>query len=71
MNRLPRTLSSAEEMRVFAGMVVQPFLAAGLAFIGFPLFLLDLERRTLAGGYPSDPTQAARAIRSALDASGR
>ena len=62
MNRLPRTLSSAEEMRVFAGMVVQPFLAAGLAFIGFPLFLLDLEGRTLAGGYPSDPTQAALSV---------
>ena len=62
MNRLPRTLSSAEEMRVLAGLVVQPFLAAGLAFIAFPVFLLDSEGRTLAGGYPSDPTASALSV---------
>ena len=62
MNRLPRTLSPAEEMRVLAGLVVQPFLAAGLAFIAFPVFLLDSEGRTLAGGYPSDPTASALSV---------
>jgi hypothetical protein len=62
MNRLPRTLNSAEEMRVLAGLLVQPFLAGGLAFIAFPLLLLDQDGRTLAGGYPSDPTDAALSV---------
>lgn len=62
MNRLPRTLNSAEEMRVLAGLLVQPFLAAGLAFIAFPLLLLDGNGRALAGGYPSDPTDAALSV---------
>jgi hypothetical protein len=38
MNRLPRTLSSIEELRLVAGLVVQPFLAAGLAFVILLLF---------------------------------
>ena len=62
MNRLPRRLSSAEEMRLLAGLFVQPFLAAGLAFIAFPLLLLDRDGRTLAGGYPLDPTDAAVSV---------
>ena len=33
----PRTLSGSEEMRVFLGLVVQPVVAAGLAFVSSPL----------------------------------
>jgi hypothetical protein len=44
------------------GLIVQPFLAAGLALAIFPVFLLDPEGRTLAGGYPSDPTDAALSV---------
>ena len=47
---------------MLAGLVVQPFFAAGLAFMAFPLFLLDREGRTLDGGSPSDPTGAALSV---------
>jgi hypothetical protein len=36
-------------MRVLGGLVVQPFVAAGLAFFTFPLLLLDRDGYTLAG----------------------
>jgi hypothetical protein len=62
MNRLPRTLNSAEEMRILTGSLVQPLLAAGLAFLTFPLLVLDRNGQTLAGGYPSDPTDAALSL---------
>jgi len=62
MHRLPRALESAEEMRVFAGLVVQPFLAAGLAFVSFPVLLLDRDGQALAGGYPSDTIDAALSV---------
>jgi hypothetical protein len=51
----PRTLTAAEEMRLFVGFVVQPFVAAGVAFFAFPFLLLG---RDGAGGY-TEPTQAA------------
>jgi hypothetical protein len=49
-------------MRLGAGLVVQPFVAAGVAFFGFPLFLLEADGRTLAGGFPSDPSGSALAV---------
>jgi hypothetical protein len=58
----PRTLTSDEEMRLLAGFVVQPFLAAGVAFMIFPWLLLDRAGRTLAGGSPADPTAAAVSV---------
>ena len=49
-------------MRVLGGLVVQPFLAGGLAFVTFPLVLLDQSGRTWAGGYPSDVTDSALSV---------
>jgi hypothetical protein len=51
-----------DSARLVGGLILQPFLAAGLAFVLFPVLLLDREGRTLAGGYPSDPTDGAVAI---------
>jgi len=48
--RTIRTLTPSDEMRIFAGAVVQPLLAAALAFVSFPLIMLDRNGRTLAGG---------------------
>jgi hypothetical protein len=48
-------------MRLFVGLAVQPLLAAGVAFFGFPL-LLDQSGRTLAGGFPADSTDAAASV---------
>jgi hypothetical protein len=49
-------------MKLLAGLVVQPFLAGGLAFFGFHVFLIDGNGRTLAGGVPSDLTDAAVSV---------
>ena len=49
-------------MRLFAGIVVQPFIAAGLAFLIFPLVLLDPGGRSLAGALPVDINGAARSV---------
>jgi hypothetical protein len=57
-----RALSPAEEMRVFWGIVLQPFLVGGLAFLSFPVLLLDRRGRTLAGGFPADVIDAARSV---------
>jgi|SRR5689334_16196398 len=43
-------LSRAQEMRVFWAIVVQPLMAGGVAFLLFPVLLLDRGRETLAGG---------------------
>jgi hypothetical protein len=45
--------------RLLVGLAVQPVLAAAVAFVLFPVVMLDGDGRTLAGGYPSDPTDAA------------
>jgi hypothetical protein len=55
-------LRPADEVKLFAGLAVQPFLAAGVAFVSFPLVLLDRSGRTLAGGFPSNPTDAAISV---------
>jgi hypothetical protein len=62
LKRQPRTLTPAQELRLLAGLALQPFLAAGVAFVSFPLVLLDRTGRTLAGGFPSDPTDAAISV---------
>jgi hypothetical protein len=49
-------------MRVFWGIVLQPFLVGGLAFLSFPVLLLDRRGRTLAGGVPADVIDAARSV---------
>lgn len=47
---------------MLGGLVVQPFVAAGLAFVTFPLLLLNREGYTLAGGLPADVTDAAVSV---------
>jgi hypothetical protein len=49
-------------MRLLGGLVVQPVLAGGLAFLLFPFLLLDSDGQTLGGGYPSNPTDAALSV---------
>jgi len=49
----PRTLTSDEEKKLFAGLAVQPFLAAGLAFVSFPFILLERNGRVPTGGFLS------------------
>lgn len=49
-------------MRVLRGLLVQPFVCAGLAFVAFRVFLLDWGGQTLAGGSPSDVTDAALSV---------
>jgi hypothetical protein len=56
------TLSPAEELRILGGLVVQPFVAAGLAYVMFPLLLLDRDGQTLAGGFPADVADAALSV---------
>jgi hypothetical protein len=58
----PRTLTSSEQRRLLAGLIVQPFVSTGLALFGFPVFLLDRNGRTLAGGVPANPTEAALSV---------
>jgi hypothetical protein len=56
-----RELSAAQEMRLFTGFVVQPFAAAVLGFIAFPL--IDISGRALYDGRaPTDPMDAAISI---------
>jgi hypothetical protein len=62
MHHQVRTLSVPEEMRLFAGLVVQPFIAGGLAFFLFPLLWLDSNGRSLAGGSPTDAVAAAESV---------
>jgi hypothetical protein len=50
----PRKLSPPDEMRMLVGVVVQPFLVGGIAFVLFPVF-------GLSGG-AVDVTDAARAF---------
>ena len=53
----PRTLTAAEEMRLAAGFIVQPFVAGVMAFVSFP-FLLFGE----VGSGITDPTGAAISV---------
>ena len=62
MKRKPRTLTPSEEVRLFMALLVQPFVAGGLAFLLFPVLLLDRSGRTLAGGFPLDVIDAARSV---------
>lgn len=52
-----RTISPREEMRLFVGLLVQPFLAAALTYLAFPL--IDLTGRPLYGGRAGDSGDAA------------
>jgi hypothetical protein len=51
------SLSSKDEIRLFAGLAVQPFVGAALAFLSFPL--VDYSGRALYGGFPADTVDAA------------
>jgi hypothetical protein len=62
MKQQVRTLTPAEEMRVLVGVAVQPFVAAVLGLITFPVFLLDRNGQTLAGGSPSNVPDAAGSV---------
>lgn len=54
---MPRTLTAAEEMRLCAGFVVQPFVAGVMAFVSFPLLVIG---RLESGSY--DPADAALSV---------
>lgn len=58
----PRRLTPAEELKLLTGLAVQPVLAFAVAFVSFPFVLLDRAGRTLGGGFPSDPTDAALSV---------
>jgi hypothetical protein len=51
------SLSSKDELRLFAGLAVQPFVGTALAFISVPL--VDYSGRALYGGFPADSGDAA------------
>src|SRR5262245_56061758 len=59
VTREVRTLSPSEEMRLAAGVLAQPFVAAIVAFLIFPAFLLDRSGHYLSGRIP-DTFVAAR-----------
>ena len=42
-----RSLSPKEEMRLFKGLAVQPFLAAAVAFLAFPVLLIGRSDRLM------------------------
>lgn len=56
----PRTLSVSEEVRIFLGLLVQPFVAAGLTFVAYPL--MDRSGRAIYGGIDPDPMRSAIAL---------
>ena len=62
MRHKPRTLTPSQEGRLFVGLLLQPFVAGGVAFVLFRLVLLDRAGRTLAGSTPDDPGGAAFAV---------
>ena len=54
----PQTLTPGQESRLLHGLVVQPFVAAALAFALFPL--VDYTGRLVyGGGRPADPIETA------------
>ncbi len=57
-----RMLTPSEQLKLFAGLAVQPFLAAAVSFVLFPLLLLDRTGSTLAGGIPASQTDAAISV---------
>lgn len=50
------------EMRILVGLALQPFVTAGVAFMLFPVLLLDRTGQALGGGVPGDVTQAAASV---------
>jgi hypothetical protein len=56
----PRILSASDEKRLLAGFVVQPFAAAVLGFVTFPL--IELSARAPYGAASTDPMRAAISI---------
>jgi hypothetical protein len=63
----PRTPGVPNGLRVFAGFIAQPLIASGVAFLTFPLFLLDHTGRPLAGGeVVADVTAAAGSVAFAV-----
>jgi hypothetical protein len=61
MTPQPRTLSVSEEMRIFLGLLVQPFVAAGLTFVTHPL--IDRSGRAIyGGGIDPDPMRSGIAL---------
>lgn len=55
-----RALSPRDERRVFLGLLVQPFLAAALTYLAFPV--IDATGRPLYGGRAGDSSDAAIAL---------
>ena len=62
MKAARRTLTQLEAARVALGLVVQPFVTAAAAFIGFFLLMLDGTGRTLDGSFPASPVEAAVSV---------
>jgi hypothetical protein len=57
-----RPFSRSDEWRILAGIAIQPFVAGAVAFAAFPVLLLTPDGQALAGGYPSDVTDAAISV---------
>lgn len=55
-------LTQSEQMKLLAGLAVQPFLAAAVAFVFFPFLLLTRSGQTFTGGYPTNQTDAAISV---------
>src|SRR5262245_49595867 len=62
MRRESRTHTFSDVLKLLAGVAVQPFLAGVVAFFAFPVFLLDGNGETFAGGRPADRTDAALSV---------
>jgi hypothetical protein len=58
----PRPLTTSEERRLFVGLILQPVTIFALAYIFFPVLLLDRFGNTLSGGRPNDVHDAAMSV---------
>jgi hypothetical protein len=63
MNPAPQPLTPVErDMRVFVALVLQPFLLGVLAFVLFPLVILDANGQHVTGGHFSSVNDAAVSV---------
>jgi hypothetical protein len=59
---MTRVLRPEREMRVLVGVAAQPLVAAAVAFLAFPVLLLDGHGQTLGGGAPTSVADAAVSV---------
>ena len=58
----PALIGPSDELRILAGLAAQPFLASALAFVSFPLLLVDRGLGSVGGGFTPDPARAALGV---------